>query len=51
MNIHTIIENANTNIPTIMDLLDQIRHIIKDISIKTRLTKLSNLIFQTQPLQ
>jgi len=51
MNIHTLIENANTNIPTLMDLLDKIRHITKERSMKTRLTKLSNLLFQTQPLQ
>lgn len=34
-----------------MDLLDQIRDKIKDRSIKTRVTKLSNLLFQTQTLQ
>lgn len=49
MNIHTLIENTNTNTSTLMDLIDQIRPIIKERALKTRLTKLSNLLFQTQP--
>lgn len=51
MNIHTLIENANTNIPTLMNLIDEIRPKIKTRSLKTRLTKLSNLLFQTQSPQ
>lgn len=49
MNIHTLIENANTNISTLMDLIDQIRPIIKDRALKTRLTKLSNLLSKLNP--
>jgi len=30
MNIHTLTENTNTNIPALMDLIDQIKHKIKD---------------------
>jgi len=51
MNIHTLLENVNTNIPTLMEIIDQIRPNISDKSLKSRLTKLSNLLFQSQPLQ
>jgi len=51
MNIHTLLENVNTNISTLMEIIDQIRPNISDKSLKSRLTKLSNLLFQSQPLQ
>jgi len=51
MNIHTLLENVNTNISTLMETIDQIRPNISDKSLKSRLTKLSNLLFQSQPLQ
>jgi len=51
MNIHTLIENANTSTSTLTDIVDQIHPKIKDRSIKTRLTKLGNLLFQSQPPQ
>lgn len=50
-NIHTLLENVNTSIPTLMDIIEQIHPKIKDRSIKLRLTKLRNLLFQSQPLQ
>lgn len=49
-NIHTLIESINTNIPTLMDIIEQIHPNIKGRSLKSRLTKLKNLLFQSQPL-
>lgn len=51
MNIHTLVENANTDIPSLMDLLDPIRQIVKDNKLKLRLSKLSNFLFQALPPQ
>lgn len=51
MNIHTLVENVNTDITSLMDLLDSIREIVKDRKLKTRLTKLAQLLFQTLPPQ
>lgn len=49
INIHKIMEEANIDIPNLMDLIDHIRTLIKDRTLKGRLTKLSNLLFQAQP--
>jgi len=49
VNIHSLIEDLNTEIPSLMELLDQIRKVASNRSLKTRLTKLSNLIFQATP--
>jgi len=38
--IHTLSENSNTDIPTLMDLLDEIQPIVNDRPLKTRLTRL-----------
>lgn len=51
MNIHTLVENVNTDITSLMDLLDQIREIVKDRKLKTRLSRLDQLLFQTLPPQ
>jgi len=51
INIHTLTEEANIDIPNLMDLIDQIRILIKDRTLKGRITKLNNLLFQTQPPQ
>jgi len=40
INIHTLIENTNTNISTVMDIIAKIKPKIKARSLKTRLTKL-----------
>jgi hypothetical protein len=51
MNIHTLTENANTDITSLMDLLDSIRKIVKDRKLKTRLSKFAQLLFQALPPQ
>lgn len=51
LNIHTLVENVNTDIISLMDLLDSIREIIKDRKLKTRLSRLAQLLFQTLPPQ
>ncbi|CAI6355175.1 unnamed protein product [Macrosiphum euphorbiae] len=51
MNIHTLIESINTSIPTLIDIIEQIHPKIKDKALKSRLTKLRNLFFQSQPLK
>jgi hypothetical protein len=49
INIHSLCEDANIDTFSLMDLIDKIRPIASDKALKTRLTKLSNLIFQTLP--
>lgn len=51
INIHTLLENVNTCIPTLMDIIEQIQPKIKERSLELRQTKLRNLLFQSQPLQ
>jgi hypothetical protein len=51
LNIYFLTEDVKIDIPSLMDLLNQIRKIANDRSFKTRLTKLSNLIFQGLPPQ
>jgi len=51
LNIHSLTEDVKIDIPSLMDLLDQIRKIVNDRSLKTRLTKLTNLLFQALPPQ
>lgn len=51
INIHTLTEDVNIDISSLMDLIDQIRTLTSDRTLKGRLTKLSNLLFQAQPLQ
>jgi hypothetical protein len=51
MNIHTLIKNANTDLISLMDLLDSIQEIVKDRKLKIRLSKLAQLLFQALPLQ
>jgi hypothetical protein len=51
LNIHSLTDDLNIDIPSLMELLDQIRKIANDRSLKTRLTKLSNLLFQALPPQ
>jgi len=51
MNIHTLCEDIGSNIPSILETIEKIRPLINDRSMKTKLTKLSNLLFQTQPPQ
>lgn len=51
LNIHSITEDVNIAITPLMDIIDQIRPLVNDRSLKSRLTKLSNLLFQAQPVQ
>lgn len=51
MNIHTLTKNANTDLKSLMDLLDSIREIVKDRKLKMRLSKLAQLLFQALPPQ
>lgn len=51
LNIHSLTEDVKIDIPSLMNLLDQIRIIAKDRSLKARLTKLANLLFQALPPQ
>jgi len=51
MNIHTLTKNANTDLTSLMDLLDSIREIVKDRKLKIRLSKLAQLLFQALPPQ
>lgn len=51
INILTLCEDIGSNIPSILETIEKIRPLINDRSMKTKLTKLSNLLFQTQPPQ
>lgn len=51
MNIHTLIESINKSIPTLIDIIEQIQPKINGKALKSRLTKLRNLLFQSQPLK
>lgn len=48
LNIHSLTEEANIDITSLMDIIDHIRPLVNDRSLKSRLTKLSNLLFQAQ---
>lgn len=51
INIHSLCEQVNSDSKSIMDLIDEMRPHINNKSMKTRLTKLSQLLFQTLPSQ
>uniref|UniRef100_A0A2S2NXB3 Transposon TX1 uncharacterized protein n=1 Tax=Schizaphis graminum TaxID=13262 RepID=A0A2S2NXB3_SCHGA len=51
MNIHTLTKNVNTDLISLMDLLDSIREIVKDRKLKIRISKLAQLLFQVLPPQ
>ncbi|KAE9534169.1 hypothetical protein AGLY_008676 [Aphis glycines] len=51
MNIHTLTKNANTDLISLMDLIDSIREIVKERKLKLRLSKLAQLLFQALPPQ
>lgn len=51
INIHSLCENIDSNITTILETIEKIRPYIKDRSMKTKLTKLGNLLFKSQPPQ
>jgi hypothetical protein len=49
INIHTLIEEAHTDISTLINIIEEIRPSISDRTTKIRLTKLANLLFQALP--
>jgi len=51
INIHSLCEDIDTNIPSVLETIEKIRPYIDDRSMKTKLTKLSNLLFKFLPLQ
>jgi len=51
INMHTICEDIGTDIPSIVETVEKIRPLIKEKSIKSKLTKLANLLFQILPPQ
>lgn len=50
INIHSFTEEVNIGITPLMDIIDQIRLLVSDRSLKSCLTKLENLLFQAQPV-
>lgn len=51
INIHTLCDEINSNIPDMLDLMEKIRPLIIDRAMKTKLTTISNLLFKTLPPQ
>jgi hypothetical protein len=50
LNIHSLTEEVNIGLSLLMDIIDQIRPLVNDRSLKIRLTKLSNLLFKALPV-
>lgn len=49
INIHSLCKQVNSDIPSIINIIDKVRPKITDRALKTKLTKLSNLLFQSLP--
>lgn len=49
INIHTLCDEINVSIPTILKTIEIVRPMINDRAAKIKLTKLSNLLFQSTP--
>lgn len=49
ISMHTICEDIGTDVPSIVETVEKIRPLIKEKSIKSKLTKLANLLFQILP--
>jgi len=49
LNIHTLCKQVNSDTPTIIDITEKIRTKITDSKMKSKLTRLSNLLFQSLP--
>lgn len=49
INMHTICEDIGTDKPSIVETVEKVRPLIKEKSIKSKLTKLANLLFQILP--
>lgn len=51
INIHTLCEEINSNVSSMFDLLENIRPLITERSMKAKLKKTSNLLFKVLPPQ
>lgn len=51
INIHNLCKEIDSNIPSLMQLIEDIRPKINKTSLKSHLTRLSNLLFQALPPQ
>jgi len=49
INIHSLCEEVNVAIPSMLKTIEIVRPMINDRATKTKLTKLSNLLFQATP--
>lgn len=49
INIHTLLKQVNTDIPTIIDITEKIQPMIMETKMKGKLTRLRNLLFQSLP--
>lgn len=49
INIHSLCDEANVDIPSMLKTIEIVRPKINDKATKTKLTKLSNLLFQSTP--
>jgi hypothetical protein len=47
INIHSLCQQVNTDIPTLIDITEKIRPKISDRAMKSKLTKLANLLFKS----
>lgn len=50
INIHSLYEEVNVDIHILQKITEQVKPMITDRYIKTKLSKLLNLLFQTLPL-
>lgn len=49
INIHTLCKEVDTDITSLMGIIDKVRPKIENRNMKTKLTKLNNLLFQSLP--
>lgn len=49
VNIHSLCKEVSSDIPTIINILEEVRPKIIDRAMKTKITKLANLLFQSLP--
>lgn len=49
VNIHSLCDEVNVDIPTLSKIIEKVRTEVNDKSTKAKLTKLSKLLFQSLP--
>lgn len=47
INVHSLCQQVNTDIPTLIDITEKVRPKISDRAMKSKLTKLENLLFKS----